>query len=87
MYFEGELKTKKVVKRFNPSLTKTLMMLFLPVLHYRALTECLILVTVFQMMLTTHVAPQVRVSLKAGTRMQAKQPNASLINMHGLNSH
>ena len=47
-------------------------MLFLPVLHYRALTEWLILVTVFQMILMTCVAPQVEISLKAGTRMQVK---------------
>ena len=57
------------------------------ILHYRALTNCLILITVFQMILTTHVAPQVKVSLKARTRMQAKQSNASLINIHNLNSH
>ena len=39
------------------------------------------------MILMTHVAPQVEISLKAGTGMQAKQPNASLINVHNLNSH
>ena len=39
------------------------------------------------MILTTHIAPQVKVSLKAKARMQAKQPNASLINVHNLNSH
>ena len=39
------------------------------------------------MILTTHIAPQVKVSLKARTRMQAKQPNASLITVHDLNSH
>ena len=39
------------------------------------------------MILMTHVAPQTEISLKAGTRMQFKQPNASLINVHNLNSH
>ena len=41
----------------------------------------------FQMILTTHIAPQVKVFFKARTRMQAKQPNALLINVCNLNSH
>ena len=57
------------------------------ILHYRALTECLILTTVFQMILKTHIVPQVKVSLRTRTRMQAKQSNALLINIHNLNSH
>ena len=39
------------------------------------------------MILTTHVAPEVKVSLRTRTRIQAKQSNASLINVHNLNSH
>ena len=41
----------------------------------------------FQMIMTTHVAPQVKVSLRMKTRMQAKQSNALLINIHNHNSH
>ena len=36
---------------------------------------------------TTHMVPQVKVSLRMKTTMQAKQSNASLINKHNLNSH
>ena len=39
----------------------------------------------FQMILTTHIAPQIKVSL--GTGMQVKQSNALLINKYNLNSH
>ena len=62
-------------------------MLFKHVLHYRALTEGLILVTVFQIIPTPCIAPDVKASLKARTRMQAKQYNALLINIHNLNPH
>ena len=55
-------------------------------MYYRGLTKCLILITVFQMILTTCVAPQDNVSLKARPRMQAKEPNASRINVHNLYS-
>ena len=41
----------------------------------------------FQVILTSCVVPQVKVSLKARTRIQAKQSNTSLINIHNLNSH
>ena len=57
---------------------------------YRALTECIILNVVFQMILITHVAHGVKVSLgmkRMKTRMQAIQSNASLINKHNLYSH
>ena len=39
------------------------------------------------MILTTCIVPQVKVSLKARTRMQAKQSNSLVINVHNLNSH
>ena len=39
------------------------------------------------MILTTHIAPQVKVSLKARTRMQTKQSNALVMNVYNLNSH
>ena len=39
------------------------------------------------MILTTCVAPQVEISLKAGTKMQDKQPNTLLLNVHDLNCH